>query len=462
MNKLISILLIAALACAFLQSNAQIVVANSNNGNALAQTLAGNGVTISNVVLNCPNGGAGTFNATNSNIGMPAGILLTSGLADTVHGPNDQSGCGHDHMAPGDPDLDGISSSSTHDACVLEFDMQVLSDSVEFRYSFASEEYLEFVNSYNDAFAFFISGPGITGSQNIALIPGTSIPVTINNLNDVNYPQFYVDNGDGFTGSPQYTDPTVVQYDGFTTVLTAKKKGLQPCQTYHLKLAVADALDGVLDSGVFLEANSLTSNFVSLDTIQTDVPNVSNAVEGCVRGKIRFLLETPVGFPSKVKFTIAGTATNGVDYQNIADSITIAAGDTVATLDIIAINDGLTEGSETVKIYLLTACNNTPYDSVTLLILDTFAITVSPDVTICSGDQVQLTATGGTSYNWSPAATLSSATVFNPIATPTGSTTYVCSTNVGACSSTDSVRVTVGAATFSVNAGPDIGVCNGN
>lgn len=460
MNKLIYILLIAGMGSLFLTTNAQIVVANNSNGNSLAQTLAGNGVTISNVVLNCPNGGAGTFNATNSNIGMPTGILLTSGLADTVHGPNDQSGCGHDHMAPGDPDLDGISSSSTHDACVLEFDMQVLSDSVEFRYAFASEEYLEFVNGgYNDVFGFFISGPGISGSQNIALIPGTTTPVSIDNLNDLSYPQYYIDNGDGFSG-PQLTDPTVVQYDGFTTVLTAKKKGLQACQTYHLKLAVSDAGDGVLDSGVFLEANSLTSNFVSLDTVQTDVPNVSNAVEGCVRGKIRFLLETPVGFPSKVKFTIAGTATNGVDYQHIADSIIIAAGDTVATLDIIAINDGLTEGSETVKIYLLTACNNTPYDSVTLLILDTFAITVSPDVTICAGDQVQLIATGGNNYAWSPATGLNFTNIFNPVASPTASTTYICSTNVGACSSTDSVRVTVGAATFSVNAGPDIGVCN--
>ncbi len=441
--------------------HSQIVVANNANGNTLAQTLAGNGVIISNVILNCSSGASGSFIGTNSNVGMGSGIILCSGSVDSIPGPNDLSGSGFDHMAPGDPDLDNISSSSTHDACVLEFDMEVLSDSVEFRYSFGSEEYLEFVNSgYNDVFGFFISGPGITGSENIALIPGTTTPVTIDNLNNISYSQYYNNNGDGFS-PPQNTNPTVIQYDGFTKVLTAKKKGLQACQTYHLKLAVSDAGDGVFDSGVFLEANSLTSNFVSLDSVQTDVPNVSNAVEGCVRGKIRFLLETPVSFPSNVKYTIAGTATNGVDYQQIADSITIPAGDSIVSLDIIAINDGLTEGSETVKIFLLTACSNIPYDSVTLLILDTFAITVSPDVTICAGDQVQLTATGGTNYTWTPAGTLSATNIYNPIASPITTTTYICSTNVGACSSSDSVRVTVGAATFSVNAGSDIGVCNG-
>jgi hypothetical protein len=53
-----------------------------------------------------------------------------------------------------------------------------------------------------------------------------------------------------------------------------------------------------------------------------------------------------------VNFTIAGSATNGVDYQNIPASVTIASGESTATLTIAPIDDALVEGSETVLITL--------------------------------------------------------------------------------------------------------------
>ncbi|CAN5396095.1 hypothetical protein BH11BAC1_BH11BAC1_28620 [soil metagenome] len=49
-----------------------------------------------------------------------------------------------------------------------------------------------------------------------------------------------------------------MQYDGYTTVLTARA-GVIPCETYHLKIAIADVTDGVYDSGVFLEGGSFKS-----------------------------------------------------------------------------------------------------------------------------------------------------------------------------------------------------------
>ena len=65
--------------------------------------------------------------------------------------------------------------SQTFDASILEFDFITFSDTILFSYVFASEEYKEFVNAnFNDAFGFFISGPGISGpfsnnSMNIAI-----------------------------------------------------------------------------------------------------------------------------------------------------------------------------------------------------------------------------------------------------------------------------------------------------
>lgn len=443
---------------------AQIVVASNSNANQLAQTLAGTGVTISNVQLNCPGTATGTFTCSNCNVGMGSGIVLTSGDATLVAGPNNSSGItGLGTGGAGDADLDNVSSAATYDACILEFDMQVLSDSVEFRYVFGSEEYLEYVNGgYNDVFAFFISGPGIAGQQNIALVPGTATPVTIDNVNDVNYSQYYVDNGDGFFTSPNNTDPYYIQYDGFTTVLTAKKKGLQPCSTYHLKLAIADAGDNVLDSGVFLEANSLTSNAVQVDDATTNGSGggggVSNAMEGCIDGSVRFFIETPIPQPYVIHYGIGGTATNGVDYTFIADSIILPANDSDVYLTIHPISDGLVEGTENLILYLYNSCNSIPYDSSVLLIVDSFGLAVSGDTSICAGQSAQIYAGGSFNYVWQPAASLDNNLIPSPTATPATSTTYVVTTNIAGCISSDSVRVTVIPPPFSVTAA-DVNNC---
>src|SRR5690606_15969665 len=88
-----------------------------------------------------------------------------------------------------DSDLQAISGMNIHNAAILEFDFVPNGDSLVFRYVFASDEYPSFTcSNYNDAFGFFISGPGITGpftnnAINIALIPGTNTPVAVNTVN---------------------------------------------------------------------------------------------------------------------------------------------------------------------------------------------------------------------------------------------------------------------------------------
>lgn len=444
-------------------AEAQIITTSNSNGNQLAQTLAGNGVTITNVQFNCPNGAAGTFTCNNCNLGMQSGILLTSGQDSLVRGPNNNDATTGMNGGGGDGSLDNMLSwfDYTEDACVLEFDMQVLSDSVQFKYIFGSEEYLEWVNGgYNDIFAFFISGPGIAGQQNIALIPGTTTPVSIDNVNDNSYSQYYVDNGDGLS-APNNGSNYYIQYDGFTTVLTAKRKNLQPCQTYHLKLAVADVNDQLYDSGVFLEANSLTSNGVQVDDATTDDPGVTNAVETCVDGSIRFTIENPVPFPTTVHFGIGGTATNGVDYTWIADSITIPANDTQAILTIHPVSDAQFEFIESVIVRLYNNCNTIPYDSSILLIIDSSSVFAGPDTTVCAGTPLQLNATDGVTYSWAPTTGLSNPNIANPTFTPTASTTYTVTSVAGACATRDSLRINVVPPPFTVSAGPDVALCPG-
>ncbi len=459
--------------------SAQINVASNSNGNQLAQIISGNGVTISNVTMNCPTGAAGTFNCVNCDLGMKTGIALTTGCVSNIPGPNDQDGSlsSCDNFGAGDQDLANLINadvSTLFDACTLEFDLKVLSDSVQFNYIFGSEEYPEYAcSSFNDVFAFFISGPGIVGSKNIALVPGTNTPVSINTVNDgpglnsdgscnTVYPQYYVNNGDGST-SPYNSSPYYIQYDGFTTVLTAKRHGLQPCQTYHLKLAISDVGDGIFDSGVFIEANSLTSNGVAFDSATTSLPNVKNAVRNCVNGIFTLHFQNPVTQNTNVHFKIGGTATNGVDYIPIADSILFHTGDSTAQIVIHPLNSANNSDTETVILYLYDVCSLVPYDSSILLIVDSMQLHVGPNASICAGDSVQLTASSGAvTYSWTPATGLSATNIANPIAFPSLTTTYKCTSAVGSCQTSDLLTITVITPPFSVDAGPDKINCTSN
>ncbi|MFH1321661.1 MAG: choice-of-anchor L domain-containing protein, partial [Bacteroidota bacterium] len=451
----------------------QIIIDNSSPNNSpsylVQNVLMGLGVTAYNVTFN---GDAafqiGYFDGTASNIGIPTGIILCSGDVNDAVGPNDESGSGTGLGGAGDVDLTAIVSPSiTNDAAVLEFDFVPIGDSVIFRYVFASEEYLEYVFAgFNDVFGFFISGPGFAGpysngAENIALLPDTITPVSIDNVNNVVNPVYYIDNGDGFS-PPQNTDPTVVQFDGFTVVLEARAI-VQCGETYHIKLAVADAGDGVLNSAVFLESESFYSPGVSVTvntpTILAGQPAV---VEGCVDATFTFNrpdADDTVTF----NFDIGGNAINGTDYVFIADSVTLLLGEFSQDVTITPIADGLTEGVDTITItvYNVTPCGDTiPQTEIVYIYDDYNLIVVANDVQGgCPGDPVPISASvsGGYApytYSWS------SGDVGNPvIVTPASTDTFFVDVNDDAgCLGSDTMVVFVYPLPV-VDAGQDTTVC---
>jgi gliding motility-associated-like protein len=67
---------------------------------------------------------------------------------------------------------------------------------------------------------------------------------------------------------------------------------------------------------------------------------------------------------------------------------------------------------------------------------------VSADADICYGKTVQLQASGGSSYNWTPAAGLSDAGIANPLASPRVTTTYMVRVKDGSgCSAIGTVKI---------------------
>src|SRR5690606_17967127 len=112
--------------------------------------------------------------------------------------------------------------------------------------------------------------------------PGTSTAVAINNVNAGLNSQYYQYNAGG----------QQLQMDGYTQGLVARSP-VQPCQTYHLKLVVADASDRKFDSWVFVERIQSPNLVMTRHTLN----GTANMVEGCNPGWVRFtrspVLSTP-------------------------------------------------------------------------------------------------------------------------------------------------------------------------
>jgi len=229
--------------------------------------IGGNCFQVTNITSAGSASSRGTFTNGATSIGIANGVVLCTGNVNTVHGPNNagNAGGGFNNNSADDTDLATLSTGNQWDVSKIEFDFTPTTNKVEFQFVFGSEEYCEFVGSgFNDVFGFFISGPGIAGTQNIALIPSTSTPVTINNVNHNTNTGFYVNNNNNNAACNNLGAFNLAecQLDGWTTVLTATT-GLQACGTYHIKLAIADIGDAAYASAVFLKANSFDAGGIA-------------------------------------------------------------------------------------------------------------------------------------------------------------------------------------------------------
>jgi len=438
--------LAAFFVCSPKKAKAQLVIYDTIPAVDLLTSLFGGGVIIDSLRPLCDSITIGYFDGSNSNIGLPSGVIIATGNINNAPGPNIDTGAGDDLLQPGDPILDSISGFQTFDACGFEFDMIPLCDTIGINYVFASEEYPEFVGaSFNDLFAFLISGPGFNGVQNIATLPGTNIPVSIDNVNDFTNSGFYVDNSFG----------TTVEYDGFTVPLLAQV-AVTPCSTYRVKIIIADAGDGILDSSVFLEEGGIEclGDIVELDAL-TDFGGLGNdtTMEACVSGSFVFTRGGNTVTADTFIVTIGGTATPGIDYTPLSDTIIFPAGVDTISIPLTLVDDGNPEPVEYIEIvYLDTAlCGGTFADTARLYIADPGSADAGPDKGICSGQQSQLGSAHlpAVTYSWTPTTGLSEGTVARPFVTLTNTSDtvftqeYILTVDGGVCSWQDTVYVDV-------------------
>lgn len=435
----------------------QLLVTPNQTANAMVDRLVGSGVVYYNPVLTCALDASGKFeNGLTTSILIDSGIVLTSGKCQSnlfstgVNGSAALFASNDNFVLTSDPDLSPIATGGIQDICKLEFDFVPIGDTIEFNYRFGSEEYPSYTcSNFNDIFAFFISGPGYATPTNVALIPGTSCPVSINTIN------FSTANPCGNVVSPcappnnalyvNNSSSATITYDGMTAKLKAIAP-VTPCSTYHMKFAIADVFDGILDSGVFLEAGSFTSEAATITSISSTNSLGGSApftVEGCLASTVTIRRPNPKPTPQVVGLQYSGTAVSGIDYNTLPATVTIPANDTIVTFTINAIPDGILEGTETILINVYgSACNNTITDSKSVNIFDQPTFGVSNDTAVCAGQSMVLqvstiSSTTGISYSWAGGTNPTSGTTVS--VTPATTTTYTVSANYPGCLNIDSL-----------------------
>jgi gliding motility-associated-like protein len=484
-------LLITTFAILFIQGSAlraQLQVNTAVTANQLVQSLIGSGITVSNVQLNCPAGAFGTFsNGNTTNLGINSGIILTSGTA-AVGGPATGSASQCWGTTANDPDLIAIDPTANNDVCILEFDIVPQCDSLEIRFVFGSEEYPTFVNSINDLFGFFVTGPNPAGgnytSLNIATLPvAGNPPVSINTVNNGNANagpctncQFYVNN----TGGPW------IMYDGMTTAITSRL-WMVPCQSYHFKIAIADAADCILDSGVLIDFLTCSSAFTFTTADQPDVcnsctgsatvnmsggippytyqwlpsggngPTASNLCAGTY--SVLVTDQASCGVPDTIVFNIANNGsiaaqsqqTDATCFGDCNGSITVTpqGGNPPFTytwspnVGNTATVNGLCVGTYTVDVADATGC--TSQYTYTITQPTQLTGTITGNNTICAGDQTTITATpaGGTgpyTVSWDNSLPNGLTQTVSPTATTVYTATF---TDANGCNIQQSFTVTI-------------------
>lgn len=421
--------------------------------------LLGTGVTASNITFN---GNPGTTNVTNARSFSATNFPFSQGVYIRTQGGG---------YVTSDPDLNAISTNSVENGGILEFDFVASGDNLTFNYMFASVEYPTYVCSdYNDVFGFFISGPGISGpysngAVNIALIPGTNVPVAINTVNSgtsgiFGYPYICAAQDPNWQSNSVYYTTQYGSYSGEGygggTISLPAEIDLQCGETYHIKIAVANVGDNGLDSGVYLQANSFVS-----DAVQVVVATISGdtaVYEGCTDASIYFIRpQSQINDTLTIDYTVGGTATMGTDYNNLPNPITFLPGQDTIIVTITPYADGIPDNNETIEItaQIVNSCGDTITSTGTLVILDSvdLALDFTNPTVFCINDSVPVTVTasggfGPYTYSWSNGDTLATGYLAT-VDSVQGSIEYIV-TATDACgyTGTDTVIVTVNQTLF--------------
>ena len=224
---------------------------------------------VSNVTSFTESNGIGYFNQNGSTFPYSDGIILSTGDVNNAKGPNLSTLSDGNGGDSSDTDLEAIVLAGTGTTMVsrnvtkLEFDFTPITNNISFDFLFASEEYGTFQCDFSDAFAFILTNLSTNVTTNLAIVPGTTTPISVvtirdqlyNNTCDSQNPLYFgqFNNQPPASGVSPLSAP--INFNGQTVSLVASSP-VTINQPYHIKLVIADRQDTAFDSAVFLKGSS--------------------------------------------------------------------------------------------------------------------------------------------------------------------------------------------------------------
>lgn len=202
------------------------------------------------------------FNGNGSAFPISEGIIIRSGIAANTQGLYTGNNLDSQVTTNGDADLQAISdqtgqSATITDAAFLQFDFVPSSTNFSFNFLFASNEYGEWQCGFSDVFAFLLTDLTTGQTTNLAVIPGTSTPISVRDIRDNQYNLSCNSVNPELFSTYNVNDPanSTLNMRGHTVVLNASS-AVTPNTPYRIKLVIGDYNDSDFDSAVFIEAGS--------------------------------------------------------------------------------------------------------------------------------------------------------------------------------------------------------------
>ncbi|WP_034059704.1 choice-of-anchor L domain-containing protein [Lacinutrix jangbogonensis] len=238
--------------------------------------------------------GLAAFNSNGADIAFNQGIVLSTGNVLSIPGPNTSILNEGGMSWFGDSDLETITAvNSTRNASFIQFDFVAQVEAVSLDFILASEEYGIFECQFPDTFAFILTDITTGVSTNIALVPGTILPISILNVrgggndscapnNEVYFDRYNYDTTSA-TANPDFVLPqdSSINFNGQTEVFMLMGD-LVIGNNYNIKIVIADALDNLFDSALFVRRSSFgalpTMEQEPSDIVIQDTDNNGNSV----------------------------------------------------------------------------------------------------------------------------------------------------------------------------------------
>jgi gliding motility-associated-like protein len=147
---------------------------------------------------------------------------------------------------------------------------------------------------------------------------------------------------------------------------------------------------------------NVVTDSVTVSVAIPAIPSVTGtlAVEGCHNGQFTITLPFTVNTDYTIHYTIGGTATNGVDYTTITDSLVITSGNNSGTIIINPLTDSTNTNNETITITIHrpSACGGDTTVTLTIVNVRPLAMTLTADTALCLGQSVDLNVSPSGGY----------------------------------------------------------------